>query len=153
MPEREAPAGGAADHPAVRAYAPENGPVPYDGAMANILVVDDDPDIVELVSLKLRSSGHSVTSVGSGEAARDTLAAHHDFDLAVVDHMMPGMTGVDLVRGMRAEGSTLRVLMLTARSQERDLENGFAAGVDDYMTKPFSPRELAARVNSMLSRR
>lgn len=56
------------------------------------------------------------------------LAARNDFDLAVVDHMMPGMTGVDLVRGLRAAGSTLRVLMLTARSQERDLENGFTAG-------------------------
>lgn len=121
--------------------------------MANILVVDDDPDIVELVSLKLRSSGHAVTAVGSGEAARDALAARRDFDLAVVDHMMPGMTGVDLVRVLRAEGSTLRVLMLTARSQERDLENGFTAGVDDYMTKPFSPRELAVRVTALLGRR
>jgi len=125
----------------------------YDVTMANILVVDDDPDIVELVSLKLRSSGHEVTAVGSGEAALDTLATRTDVDLAVVDHMMPGMTGVDLVRALRAGGSTLKVLMLTARSQERDLENGFTAGVDDYMTKPFSPRELAARVTSMLSRR
>ena len=121
--------------------------------MAHILVVDDDADIVELVSLKLRSSGHEVTAVGSGETARDALAARHDVDLAVVDHMMPGMTGVDLVRALRAEGSTLPVLMLTARSQERDLENGFTAGVDDYMTKPFSPRELAARVTSLLARR
>lgn len=128
-------------------------PADYDVCMANILVVDDDTDIVELVSLKLRSSGHSVTAVGSGEAALDALAARNDFDLAVVDHMMPGMTGVDLVRGLRAAGSTLRVLMLTARSQERDLENGFTAGVDDYMTKPFSPRELAVRVTSMLARR
>ncbi|WP_422115517.1 response regulator transcription factor [Brachybacterium sp. UNK5269] len=121
--------------------------------MANILVVDDDPDIVELVSLKLRSSGHAVTAVGSGEAARDALAADHGFDLAVVDHMMPGMTGVDLVRLLRAEGSHLRILMLTARSQERDVENGFTAGVDDFMTKPFSPRELAARITSILARR
>lgn len=125
----------------------------YDVGMANILVVDDDPDIVGLVSLKLRSSGHEVTAVGSGEAALDALAARTDVDLAVVDHMMPGMTGVDLVRALRAGGSTMKVLMLTARSQERDLENGFTAGVDDYMTKPFSPRELAARVTSMLSRR
>ncbi|WP_394216956.1 response regulator transcription factor [Brachybacterium vulturis] len=121
--------------------------------MANILVVDDDPDIVELVSLKLRSSGHAVTAVGSGEAALDALAARGDLDLAVVDHMMPGMTGVDLVRTLRSEGSGLRFLMLTARSQERDLENGFTAGVDDYMTKPFSPRELAARVAALLARR
>ncbi|PZO60812.1 MAG: response regulator [Pseudoxanthomonas suwonensis] len=123
--------------------------------MAHILVVDDDPDIRELVSLKLRSSGHDVTAVVSGEAARDTLAgdAVAPVDLAVVDHMMPGMTGVDLVRLWRSEGSTLRVLMLTARSQERDLEAGFAAGVDDYLTKPFSPRELATRVRALLARR
>ena len=121
--------------------------------MAHILVVDDDPDIVELVSLKLRAGGHEVTVAGSGEAARDVLASRRDVDLAVVDHMMPGLTGVDLVRALRAEGSQLRILMLTARSQERDLENGFTAGVDDYMTKPFSPRELAARVGAMLARR
>ena len=106
--------------------------------MAHILVVDDDPDIVELVSLKLRAGGHEVTVAGSGEAARDVLASRRD---------------VDLVRALRAEGSQLRILMLTARSQERDLENGFTAGVDDYMTKPFSPRELAARVGAMLARR
>ncbi|MCT1385755.1 response regulator transcription factor [Brachybacterium sp. p3-SID1565] len=123
--------------------------------MAHILVVDDDPDIRELVSLKLRSSGHEVTPVASGEAARDTLldGSTAPVDLAVVDHMMPGMTGVDLLRLWRSEGSTLRVLMLTARSQERDLEAGFAAGADDYLTKPFSPRELAARVTALLARR
>lgn len=121
--------------------------------MAHILAVDDDPDILELVALKLRASGHRVTAVGSGELARDALAAHPDIDLAVVDHMLPGMTGVDLVRALRAEGSALRVLLLTARSQERDLENGFAAGADDYLTKPFSPRELAARVGALLARR
>ncbi|MFC0673966.1 response regulator transcription factor [Brachybacterium hainanense] len=121
--------------------------------MAHILVVDDDPDILELVTLKLRSAGHSVTAAASGELARDALAAHPDIELAVVDLMLPGMTGTDLVRALRAEGSTLRVLMLTARSQERDLVSGFSAGVDDYLTKPFSPRELAVRVQALLGRR
>jgi len=121
--------------------------------MAHVLAVDDDPDILELVALKLRSAGHTVTTAGSGELARDVLAAHPDIELAVVDHMLPGMTGVDLVRALRAEGSDLRVLMLTARSQERDLVGGFSAGVDDYLTKPFSPRELAVRVRALLDRR
>jgi two-component system, OmpR family, response regulator MtrA len=120
---------------------------------ARILVVDDDPDIRQLVTLKLRSGGHDVTSVGSGEEARDTIATDEAFDLAVVDHMMPGMTGVDLVRQLRGEGNDLTVLMLTARSQERDLEAGFAAGVNDYLTKPFSPRELSARIGALLARR
>lgn len=121
--------------------------------MAHILVVEDDPDIRELVSLKLRSAGHEISAAGSGEEAREVLSSRTDVDLAVVDHMMPGMTGVDLVRSLRAEGSTLRVLMLTARAQERDVEKGFAAGIDDYMTKPFSPRVLAARVTALLARR
>ena len=98
--------------------------------MAHILVVDDDPDIVELVSLKLRAGGHEVTVAGSGEAARDVLASRRDVDLAVVDHMMPGMTG-----------------------QARDLANGPTAGLDRSLTTPRSPRELAARVGAMLARR
>lgn len=121
--------------------------------MARILVVDDDPDILELVSLKLRTSGHHVTAVETGEAARDVLSQDSGLELLVVDHMMPGMTGVDLVRLMRAEGGTIPVIMLTARSQERDLESAFTAGVDDYLTKPFSPRELALRVSALLHRR
>ncbi|MDO5661779.1 MAG: response regulator [Brachybacterium sp.] len=121
--------------------------------MAHILVVDDDPDIRELVALKLRSSGKQVSTAVSAEDAQEVLAREDGIDLAVVDHMMPGMTGVDLVRLLRSQGSTLRILMLTARSQERDLETGFSAGADDYLTKPFSPRELSARVTALLNRR
>ena len=123
--------------------------------MAHILVVDDDPDIRELVTLKLQASGHSTIGAHSAEAARDVLDSDTDpaVDLAVIDHMMPGMTGVDLIRLLRSEGSTLRMIMLTARSQERDLERGFDAGADDYLTKPFSPRELVVRVSALLARR
>lgn len=122
-------------------------------AMAHILVVDDDPDIRELVTLKLQAAGHSIVGADSAEAAREVLGVDDSVELAVVDHMMPGMSGVDLIRLLRSEGSTLRMLMLTARSQERDLERGFDAGADDYLTKPFSPRELAARVSALLGRR
>lgn len=121
--------------------------------MAHILVVDDDPDIRELVTLKLQAAGHSIVGADSAEAAREVLGVDDSVELAVVDHMMPGMSGVDLIRLLRSEGSTLRMLMLTARSQERDLERGFDAGADDYLTKPFSPRELAARVSALLGRR
>ena len=121
--------------------------------MAHILVVDDDPDIRELVTLKLQASGHTTVDADSAETARDVLGSDVDVELAVIDHMMPGMTGVDLIRLLRSEGSTLPMIMLTARSQERDLERGFDAGADDYLTKPFSPRELSVRVSALLARR
>ncbi|ASK65333.1 response regulator [Brachybacterium avium] len=119
--------------------------------MAHILFVDDDADLVELVSLRLRSCGHEVTAVGSVDAARNALAAHSDVDLVVVDRTMPGRSGADLLRGLRAEGSTPQVLMLTARDREHGPEDGRTPGAEDCMTEPFTPDELATRIISLLA--
>jgi two-component system, OmpR family, response regulator MtrA len=121
--------------------------------MARILVADDDVDIRELVEFKLATLGHDIVAVSDGAAAIESCRQHRP-DLAVLDVMMPGMSGLDAVRAIRADPalSDLPVILLTARAQESDLETGFGSGADDYVTKPFSPRELATRVQALLSR-
>jgi DNA-binding response OmpR family regulator len=121
--------------------------------MARILVADDDVDIRELVEFKLSTMGHDIVAVGDGAAAIDACMAEKP-DLAVLDVMMPGVSGLDAIRAIRAEPalSDLPVILLTARAQESDVETGFDSGADDYITKPFSPRELASRVQALLSR-
>jgi two-component system response regulator MtrA len=122
--------------------------------MATIVVADDDPDIRDLVVFKLRQSGHDVVPVGDGEEAVAACRDQHA-DLAVLDVMMPGMTGIDACRELRADPALERipVILLTARAQRGDIEQGRDVGADDYVLKPFSPRELAARVASALERR
>ena len=119
--------------------------------MARIVVADDDADIRELVSYKLERAGHVVTAVGDGAAAVIACRAE-GAELVLLDLMMPGMSGLDACREIRRspELAGVRVIMLTARAQESDTELGLAAGADDYITKPFSPRELAARVEALL---
>ncbi|WP_432479544.1 response regulator transcription factor [Nocardioides sp. GXQ0305] len=121
--------------------------------MARILVADDDVDIRELVEFKLSTMGHDIVAVGDGAAAIDACMADKP-DLAVLDVMMPGVSGLDAIRAIRAEPALadLPVILLTARAQESDVETGFDSGADDYITKPFSPRELASRVQALLSR-
>ena len=121
--------------------------------MARILVADDDVDIRELVEFKLSTLGHDVVAVSDGQAAIDACQAQRP-DLAVLDVMMPGVSGLDAVRAIRADPALagLPVILLTARAQESDVETGFDSGADDYVTKPFSPRELAARVQALLAR-
>ena len=121
--------------------------------MARIVVADDDVDIRELVEFKLSTLGHDVVAVSDGQAAIDACQAQRP-DLAVLDVMMPGVSGLDAVRAIRADPSLagLPVILLTARAQESDVETGFDSGADDYVTKPFSPRELASRVQALLSR-
>jgi DNA-binding response OmpR family regulator len=121
--------------------------------VARILVADDDVDIRELVEFKLTTMGHEIVAVGDGAAAIDACMAQKP-DLAVLDVMMPGVSGLDAIRAIRAEPSLadLPVILLTARAQESDVETGFDSGADDYITKPFSPRELASRVQALLSR-
>ncbi|PVG83334.1 response regulator [Nocardioides gansuensis] len=121
--------------------------------MARIVVADDDVDIRELVEFKLSSMGHEIVAVADGATA--VAACQQDRpDLAVLDVMMPGMSGLDAVRAIRADPSLadLPVILLTARAQEGDVESGFDSGADDYVTKPFSPRELATRVQALLAR-
>jgi two-component system, OmpR family, response regulator MtrA len=121
--------------------------------MARIVVADDDVDIRDLVVFKMEQSGHEVVSVGDGAAALEACRAGVP-DLVVLDVMMPGMGGLDACRALRLEPALARVpvILLTARAQESDIEQGFNAGADDYVVKPFSPRELASRVAAVLQR-
>ncbi len=116
-------------------------------------MADDDVDIRELVEFKLSTLGHDIVAVSDGAAAIDACKAQRP-DLAVLDVMMPGVSGLDAIRVIRADPALadLPVILLTARAQESDVETGFDSGADDYITKPFSPRELASRVQALLSR-
>ena len=119
-----------------------------------VLVADDDPDILDLVRYRLERSGYAVATATDGtEAVR--LASELTPALAVLDVMMPGLTGFEVTRRLREGSDTARipVILLTARAQEADVQEGFAAGADDYLRKPFSPRELSARVQAVLGRR
>ena len=121
--------------------------------MARIVVADDDVDIRELVEFKLASMGHDIVAVSDGREALDACRRQRP-DLAVLDVMMPGFSGLDAIREIRADHdlNDLPVILLTARAQESDVETGFDCGADDYITKPFSPRELGSRVEALLSR-
>jgi DNA-binding response OmpR family regulator len=121
--------------------------------MPRILVADDDADIRDLVSFKLTQAGHDVHAFDNGEdALTDALASVPD--VVVLDVMMPKLSGIDVCTALRADDRTARVpvLLLTAKAQESDLARGFAAGADDYIVKPFSPRELLMRVTAVLAR-
>ena len=122
-----------------------------EGPMAKILIAEDDSDLRLLVSLKLESSGHEVVSVEDGSAAANSCRELRP-DLVILDLMMPGMSGLEVCRYIRSdpELKATPVILLTARAQASDIEAGKAAGVDEYLTKPFSPRELAVRVASLL---
>ncbi len=119
-----------------------------------ILVVDDEEDLLELVRYTLTKQGYTVTCVGSGEeAVRE--ARQQPPDAIVLDLMLPGIDGLEVCRRLRAEAKTrdIPIIMLTAKSEERDVIAGLEQGSDDYLTKPFSPRVLAARVKSLLRRK
>jgi two-component system alkaline phosphatase synthesis response regulator PhoP len=118
--------------------------------MTTILVVDDEPNLVELVSDYLTREGFRVLTATDGVAALE-LARTQQPDLIVLDVMLPGVDGVEVCRRLR-QFSDAYVLMLTARAEEIDKIVGLAVGADDYVTKPFSPRELVARIKAMLRR-
>ena len=115
-----------------------------------ILVVDDDATVAEVVSRYLQREGYSVESVGDGRLALERAAADPP-DLVVLDVMLPGIDGLEVCRQLRAM-APVAVIMLTARGDETDRITGLERGADDYVTKPFSPRELTARVRSVLRR-
>jgi len=122
-------------------------------AVTVVLVADDDADIRDLVTFKLEQAGFEVIAVEDGQAALDQARDRRPM-LAVLDVSMPGLSGIDVCRMLRADRATadMLIIMLTARVQEQDVEGGFSAGADDYVTKPFSPRELVSRIQSLLSR-
>ena len=120
---------------------------------ALILAIEDDQAILDMLRLSLQRSGYAVIGVESAIQARKTLADNH-IDLALIDWMLPGGSGLELVRNLRADELTfnLPIIMLTARSDEQDVAIGLDAGADDYVTKPFSPRELNSRIKALLRR-
>jgi DNA-binding response OmpR family regulator len=115
-----------------------------------VLVVDDEPTVREVVVGYLRRDGHEVSEAGDGHKALDLLD-NDPPDLVVLDMMLPGVNGLDILRRVRST-SDIPVIMLTARAEESDRVSGLELGADDYVVKPFSPRELAARVNGVLRR-
>jgi two-component system phosphate regulon response regulator PhoB len=122
--------------------------------MSSVLVVEDEPAILELLRVNLVDAGYEVTGVPDAEAARASLKEALP-DLLLLDWMLPGQSGLALARQLRAEARTkeLPIIMVTARSDEADKVAGLEAWVDDYVTKPFSPRELKARIKAVLRRR
>lgn len=121
--------------------------------MKRILIVDDEKDLVELVSYNLKKEGFLVEPSYDGEDTLKRLKNQH-FDLLILDLMLPGMDGLEILRIIRSDSrlSSLPVLILTAKGEEFDRVLGLELGSDDYVTKPFSPRELVARVKALLRR-
>jgi two-component system, OmpR family, alkaline phosphatase synthesis response regulator PhoP len=118
--------------------------------MTKILVVDDEPSIVNLVQAYLKPEGYEVFTAADGVAGLKAARAFKP-DLVILDVMLPGMDGLELLTKLRRE-SDVYVIMLTARTEETDKIVGLSVGADDYVTKPFSPRELVARVKAALRR-
>jgi phosphate regulon transcriptional regulator PhoB len=118
-----------------------------------ILIVDDEPDIVQLISYNLKKEGFHIATALDGEEALKKVREGH-LDLIILDLMLPGIHGMELCRILRNNPKTAHVpiIMLTARGEESDKVRGLETGADDYMTKPFSPKELIARVKALLRR-
>jgi len=121
---------------------------------ANILLVEDEPAIQELIAVNLTRAGHHVIRVSDAETAQRVIREALP-DLVLLDWMLPGMSGVELARRLRMDDRTrsIPIIMLTARGEEQDKVTGLETGADDYITKPFSPRELVARIKAVLRRR
>jgi two-component system OmpR family response regulator len=122
-----------------------------DAQLLKLLVVDDEPNIADLLVTGLRFVGFDVKSVNGGRKALESVADWHP-DLVILDVMMPGMDGFEVVRRLRDEGRYVPVIFLTARDGTQDKVRGLTAGADDYVTKPFSLEEVVARVRTVLRR-
>jgi phosphate regulon transcriptional regulator PhoB len=121
--------------------------------MGTILIVEDEADIADLVKYHLEREGLAARTVGDGKQALDLIVRDHP-DLIILDLMLPGMDGLEMCRRLRGQSATQRIpiIMLTARAEEVDRIVGLEMGADDYVPKPFSPRELVARVKAVLRR-
>lgn len=122
-------------------------------ARNRIFVVEDEPDIAEVLHYNLEKEGYEVEVAHRGDTALETIRRHRP-DLLILDLMLPGIDGLELTRALKREGSTSRIpiLMLTAKGDEVDRIVGFELGADDYIAKPFSPREVVLRVKAVLRR-
>jgi DNA-binding response OmpR family regulator len=121
---------------------------------ATVLVADDEPHLLRLVKFRLEREGYNVLTAADGETALN-VAREQLPDLCVLDVMMPKRSGFDVLRELRADDRCrdMKVIMLTARAQDRDVDAGFSLGADDYITKPFSPQELRVRIGAHLTKR
>ena len=117
--------------------------------MKNILVVEDEAAIREVIVLNLQMAGYNVTQADSAEAAQKQLVEGARFDIALLDVMLPGLSGFALCEQLRTQSDEIGIIILSAKSQERDKLHGLAIGADDYVTKPFSVSELLARVEAL----
>lgn len=120
--------------------------------MKKILVLEDETNIRSFVVINLRRSGYEPIEAENGEMALEKLKANPDICLALLDVMLPGIDGFEVCRRIRASGSKMGIIMLTAKTQEIDKVTGLMTGADDYVTKPFSPAELTARVDALVRR-
>lgn len=121
--------------------------------MKRILVMEDEDAIREFVVINLQRAGYDVVEANSGEAALQKYEENHgEFDVAILDIMMPGIDGLTVCKELRKKSGNLGIIMLTAKTQEMDKVTGLMLGADDYVTKPFSPSELVARVDSLYRR-
>ena len=120
--------------------------------MKKILVLEDEANIRSFVVINLNRAGYETIEAGSGEEALEQLRLNPDVGVALLDIMLPDMDGFEVCRRIRAGNSKIGIIMLTARTQEMDKVTGFMTGADDYVTKPFSPAELTARIDALYSR-
>ena len=120
--------------------------------MKKILVLEDEASIRGFIVINLRRAGYDVIEAESGEEALERLHENPDARVALLDIMLPGIDGFEVCRRIRATNSRIGIIMLTARSQEMDKVTGLMTGADDYVTKPFSPAELTARVDALVRR-
>ena len=120
--------------------------------MKKILVLEDEPSIRSFVVINLRRSGYEPIEAATGEEALEKLKQNPDTLVALLDVMLPDIDGFEVCRRIRATNATIGIIMLTARSQEMDKVTGLMTGADDYVTKPFSPAELTARVDALMRR-
>lgn len=119
--------------------------------MAKILLIEDEENIRKIIAYDLKNAGHEIIECADGTQAIDAVKKDH-FDVMIIDWMLPMVSGIELVRTFRKDGIDSIMMMLTARDDEADILHAFEEGVDDYMTKPFSPRELLARIHAHVKR-
>ena len=120
--------------------------------MRKILVLEDEENIRSFVVINLKRAGYQTVEAGTGEEALEAVRANPDIKVALLDIMLPGIDGFEVCRRLRAMDNKIGIIMLTARTQEMDKVTGLMTGADDYVTKPFSPAELTARVDALYRR-
>lgn len=120
--------------------------------MKKVLILEDEENIRSFVVINLKRAGYSVVEAGTGEEALDKLQKYPDIGVAILDIMLPDIDGFEVCRRIRATNKQMGVIMLTARTQEMDKITGLMTGADDYVTKPFSPAELTARIDALFRR-